>query len=304
MTTITVVLPTYNPVLNRLEQTLNGLKQQTLSLDKWQLLLIDNNSSTELRKVIDLSWHPNAEIISERQQGLTAARIAGFTAANHDIIVMVDDDNILHPSYLSRAVEILDQDSTLGAIGGKSIPIFEGIEPNYLKEFYHCLALRDLGDKELIAQWNSKYPDYAPIGAGMVLRKTALKSYIEKIEAGLNIISDRKGSSLSSGGDNDIVLEILKSGFSIGYFPQLCLQHIIPEERTSIKYLSRLNFESSSSWVRVLDHHGILPWKKIGKRTLFLRYLKTYLISGAWQNNVNYAKWKGSCGLLKGLSEL
>lgn len=301
---LSIIIPTFNPNINRLNQTLDGLRKQTLSSEKWQLIIIDNNSSPKFETEIDLSWHSNAQVIHEHKQGLTAARIKGFRAAKNDIIVMVDDDNILHPSYLNLALEILSQNSELGAIGGKSLPVFEGEEPSYLKEFYGCLALRDLGEEALIAKWDTEYPDFAPIGAGMAIRKVALEAYINKIESGNNIISDRKGTSLSSGGDNDIVLEVLKSGFSVGYFPQLSLQHIIPENRTSVAYLSKLNFESSCSWVKLLSLHNILPWKPINKMTLPLRYIKAYLNNKAWLSEKNYINWKGACGIFKGLSEI
>lgn len=301
---LSVIIPTYNPNLIRLNKTLLGLKNQTLSLKNWELIIVDNNSSLDFQNEIDLSWHPNSKIISEKMQGLTFARVKGFYSAKFDFIIMVDDDNILDANYLNHVVSIMHQNPQLGAIGGKSIPLFEDIEPKYLKDFYECLALRNLGEEILIGKWATNYPNYAPIGAGMAIRKTALESYIQKIKTNSNNISDRKGSSLSSGGDNDIVLEILKSGFSVGYFPQLELQHIIPENRTSVKYLSKLNFESSVSWIKLLNSHGILPWKAISKSTLALRYLKTYLKNKAWLNETNYIKWKGTCGIFKGLSEI
>lgn len=304
MALISVIIPTYNPNIQRLSQTLSGLKNQTIAVETWELIIIDNNSSSSFTNEIDLSWHPNARIVQEKQQGLTFARIKGFKTANSELILMVDDDNIIDRYYIENAVKIMSQNPRLGAIGGKSLPIFEGEEPSYLKEFYGFLALRDLGEEEIIAEWNSSYPTCSPIGAGMAIRKTALKSYIKKNESGANTISDRKGDSLSSGGDNDIILEILKSGFGVGYFPQLSLQHIIPVTRTSVKYLCKLNFESSASWVKLLYSHNILPWEPISKNSLPFRYFKSYLKNKAFLNKTNYIKWKGACGIFCGLSEI
>ena len=215
---ISVIIPTYNPNLNRLTQTLGALKNQSLPYSFWELLIIDNNSSQGFIDKIDISWQPDSQIISEPRQGLTYARLNGFSSAKGDIIVMVDDDNILQEDYLQQVVNIFESNPELGAAGGKSLPLFEAEQPTWLKEFYGNLALRDLGDEVVINKWENKYPGYAPIGAGMAIRKTALKSYTDKITTNTTSISDRTGNSLSSGGDNDIVIEISKIRLSYGIF--------------------------------------------------------------------------------------
>lgn len=301
---LSVIIPTYNPQIDRLQQTLNSLERQSLANQNWELIIIDNNSSNSFEQAIDLGWHHNARIIREEKQGLTYARLKGFENAIYDIIVMVDDDNILDENYLINAFKIFAENVELGAIGGKSTPIFENEVPSWLVNFYGCLALRDLGNQCLTAKWENQYPNCAPIGAGMAIKKLALQTYINKINTGNHQITDRKGNSLSSGGDNDIVIEILKSGWHVGYFPKLTLQHIIPQERIATEYLARLNFESSCSWVKLLHSHSILPWKPLNRKTLQLRYLKSYITNKAWKNAKNYIKWRGACGIFKGLSEL
>ncbi|MDB5143943.1 MAG: glycosyltransferase [Mucilaginibacter sp.] len=300
---LSVIIPTYNPDFQRITKTLNGLKEQTLPVDLWELLIIDNNSSFSISEKIDLSWHPGFRVITEPKQGLTFARIKGFVEAKGEIIVLVDDDNILEKNYLKFTLEIFSGNSALGAIGGKSIPLFECEQPAWMKDFYGNLALRDLGEEVIINSWNAIYPIAAPVGAGMCLRKNALETYITKIISHKKPVSDRTGNSLSSGGDNDIVLEVLKSGWQIGYFPALSLQHIIPKERIEIPYLAALINNTNKSWVELLESHGINPWKKIAGWSVPLRKIKAWFTYKAWQNKVNYIKWYGACGLYDGLDE-
>lgn len=297
---ISVFIPTYNPNLYRLKQTLEGLKYQNLSISDWELIIIDNNSSFPFINSLDISWHPNVKIIEERQPGLTYARIKGFQESQAEIIIMVDDDNILDSAYLTNIYKAFKENPKLGAVGGKSIPIFEDKPPIWLNQFYGMLALRDLGEEKIIEKWTGKYPDFAPIGAGMGLRKLALASYIEKIISGQSTVTDRNGTSLSSGGDNDIVLEILKSGWDIAYTPSLSLQHIIPKDRMDPKYLGRLNRDSTKSWIHILENHGINSWQKIPKWTLPLRLVKSFFIYKPWKNETNFIKWKGVCGMYEG----
>ncbi|WP_184544984.1 glycosyltransferase [Mucilaginibacter sp. FT3.2] len=296
---LSVIIPTYNPDANRLAKTLTGLQNQSLPLSLWELILVDNNSSSPVST--DLSWHLNHKIIRETEQGLTYARLKGFNEAKGQILVLVDDDNILDEYYLQNVAEAFRHQPKLGAIGGKSLPLFESPPPDWLPQFYSSLALRDLGDAVLTATWNNSYPTCAPIGAGIALRKDALKYYIKKIETQQGIITDRKGDSLSSGGDNDIVLEILKAGWQVAYLPNLSLQHIIPAQRVEANYLARLINSSSNSWVQLLQSHGINPWPQISGWTLGLRKAKAWFTYKAWQNKVSYIKWQGACGTFDGL---
>ena len=298
---ISVIIPSLNPDIPRLNRTLEGLKNQTFSLDKWELIIVDNNSTAPIQ--VNLSWHPNTKVVAEPKPGLTYARVKGFLEAKGDIVILVDDDNILDENYLQNTIEIFKNHLTLGTIGGKSIPLFENPPPVWIKGFWNSLALRDLGDKVIIEKWEEKYPKAAPIGAGMAIRKESLQTYIEKVLSKKNIITDRKGSSLSSGGDNDIVIEILKSGWQTGYFPSLIIQHIIPKERIQVKYLARLINNSNKSWVQLLESHNINPWQKIPEWTVTLRKVKAWFVYKAWFNKVNYIKWRGACGTFEGLSK-
>lgn len=286
----------------RLNKTLSALKAQTLALTQWELIIVDNNSTPPVKA--DVSWHPDAVILREPVQGLTYARLSGFNAAKNGLLVLVDDDNLLHESYLQNVASIFGKHTGLGAIGGKSLPEFETTPPSWLKEFYGNLALRDLGNEEKTQSWQNLYPAYAPIGAGMAIRKVALASYIKKGETRQHVIADRSGTSLASGGDNDIVLEILKSGWQVGYFPQLVLHHIIPKERMAVAYLAKLLNNTNHSWIKLLHSHGINPWKKIPGWTVPLRKAKGWFAHQAFAGRVNYIKWRGYCGTTDALAGL
>lgn len=298
---VSVIIPTYNPNPDRLTQTIQGLKQQSLPHDQWELIVIDNHSTHPLN--LNINWHSNAKLVREDKPGLTYARLRGFKEASGSYIVMVDDDNILDENYLQKVKTIFESDQKLGAIGGKSIPLFEAEPPIWLEQFYGSLALRDAGDIPMISRWENKYPSAAPIGAGMAIRATALTNYIEKVTNSATAVTDRIGKSLSSGGDNDIVLEIVKAGWTVGYFHELSLQHIIPESRTQKDYLSKLLNNTNRSWMQVLRHHQINPWPKIPKWTVPLRKAKAWITYKAWKNAPAYINWQGACGMFDGLAD-
>jgi hypothetical protein len=76
---------------------------------EWELLLIDNASQNPLEDLVDLSWHPTARILREIEPGLTPARLRAIAEVESELIIFVDDDNVLSPSYLCESMLIAQQ---------------------------------------------------------------------------------------------------------------------------------------------------------------------------------------------------
>lgn len=304
---LSVIIPTHNPDEGRLARTLAGLRAQTLPADEWETLII-NNASTRFPTPAWLDEHSPAgtRIINETQLGLSHARRTGFNAAQGEFAVLVDDDNVLAPDYLAEAVTLLNAQPSLGAVGGKSLPEFTHEPPAWTREFFPLLALRDLGSELLIADSlrapganRDEYPAFAPIGAGMVLRRAAWTAWLEATAAGSGL-SDRRGAALTSGGDNDIVLCALRAGWGVAYSPRLSLLHLIPESRLSADYLARLNRGIQTSWMQVLSLHNVNPWPPLGAVGAWLRKTKAWLTYRAWSSSAAYIRWQGACGHFDG----
>ncbi|MBD2176623.1 glycosyltransferase family 2 protein [Pseudanabaena sp. FACHB-1998] len=311
MKKISVIVCTHNPKEVYISKVLESLKEQTLPKQDWELLLIDNASTKMLCGAIDISWHINSRHIREDLIGLTNARLCGIRSSVSEILIFVDDDNILEPNYLENAYTIMHENPSLGSIGGKILPNFEVDPEDWVKKFWVCLALRDLGEEVQTYFYNKqtsddmKHPLFAPIGAGMVLRKAAATLYADTIANNLNRKAlDRTGNSLQSGGDCDINLTLLKTGWGVGYFPQLKLTHLISARRLTKSYLARLNYASCRSWIEVLDFHNVRPWAKIPAWSVFPRKLKSFFSYQAWKNPEAFIHWKGSCGTFEGLANL
>lgn len=156
-----------------------------------------------------------------------------------------------------------------------------------------------------------EFPDCAPIGAGMVIRREAAAAYAERIKqrtAGRQdhgTITDRKGDSLASGGDNDICLTVVEEGWQVGYMPQLQLTHLIPKQRMTLDYQMRMAREAMRSFILMLDQHGIRPWAAIPKWTVALRVVNDYFRVQPWKSPERLLRWSmnrgqyEACGRLK-----
>lgn len=171
--------------------------------------------------------------------------------------------------------------------------------------------MRDLGEEVRVSsqvrvsQLTKQYPEFAPIGAGIVLRRQVAELYTNSVtENNIRLALGRTGKQLISGEDNDIVLTLLAAGWEVGYFPQLKLTHLIPPSRLTREYLAQLNYASSRSWVQVLDMHGIRMWQEIPRWTVLPRKIKAFFRYQAWKDSAAYVSWQGACGLFEGLGAL
>ena len=157
-----------------------------------------------------------------------------------------------------------------------------------------------------------EFPDCAPIGAGMVLRSSAARAYAERLQArgqrqgarGQETITDRKGDSLASGGDNDICLTVLEEGWQVGYLPQLQLTHLIPKGRMTLDYQKRMARDSMKSFILMLDQHGIRPWPAMPKWTLPLRVASDWLRVKPWNSPEQLLRFWGHVGMYEGRAAL
>jgi glycosyltransferase involved in cell wall biosynthesis len=278
-----------------------------LSVERWEAVLVDNASEPLLSLEGFRDTMPaHLRLVREPQLGLTAARRRGFAEARAPLCVLVDDDNVLAPDYLSHVVRLFSEHSRLGALGGKSLPEFEVEPPGWAREFLPLLALRDLGDQPCLAEGlrppgaaRNRYPaEAAPIGAGMAIRREAAAPWLA--QSADSPLSDRRGAELTSGGDNDIVFTVLQRGWAVGYFPELVLTHLIPAGRLEAGYLARLNHGIQKSWVQVLAKYEACPWPPIAGWTVPLRALKAWLTSRAWTSHAARIRWRGACGHFEG----
>ncbi len=234
---------------------MEGLRNQSLPAQQWELLLVDNASKISVGEWLDVSWHPLARHTFEGLLGLTNARLCGIQEAKGELLVFIDDDNILEPDYLEIASKIYETHPFLGAWAGSCLGEFEEAPPGWAAEYLCYLAVRVV-DRE---RWTN-LPDFnfAPVGGGMCVKREIARTYAKRVHASaVRRDLDRKGESLTSGGDSDLAFTACEMGKGIGLFPSMRLTHIIPKARLEIHYLERLMEGISYSTVLLSSLHGL-----------------------------------------------
>ena len=130
---VSIILCTHNPRASYLGRSLGGLRQQSLPLSEWELLLIDNRSDEPLIESIDLTWHNQARVIREEKLGLTPARLRGIRESAGDILVFVDDDNVVDSNFLEEVMRVAKERPFLGSWSGQCRAEFEETPPEWTR---------------------------------------------------------------------------------------------------------------------------------------------------------------------------
>lgn len=254
-----VVLCTHNPRRDYLARVFGALKAQTVPMQKWELLVVDNASDEPLSAQWDLSWHPLVRHISEPRLGVAYARQRGIGESRGPLIIFVDDDNVFAPDYLERALAIAESCAHLDVWGSGAIsPEFE-IEPAaHIRPLIPFLAIRS-AEKPIWCNAAS-FTDAVPVGAGMCLRRHVGEAYIEHARSSAIEIGSLKGTSLEGHEDYEICFLACNGGRGIGIFPELKITHLIPKHRVSDAYMTRLvESRTYSHLVLLYKWKGWLP---------------------------------------------
>jgi glycosyltransferase involved in cell wall biosynthesis len=227
----------------RLPETVRHIAQQEVpQYISWEFILVDNASTDNSVNITEAVWDyyestGTLRVVSEPELGLSAARARGFKEAQFEYVIMCDDDNWLMPNYVSLAHSIMDKNKKIGALGGLGKIVFEHKPEKWIENTRMFAA----GE-----QWYSsgRVKSCRIYGAGCVVRKSA---YAKLKQVGFkSLLTDRKGSELSSGGDHELCYALSIMGYDIWYDERLKFLHFITKERLTWDYFIRYAKESTA----------------------------------------------------------
>lgn len=250
---VSVIVCCYNSS-KRLPATLQHLAaQQVNSNIEWEIIIVNNASTDNTEVVAAQNLEPykpsdlDFSIVQEPKPGLSNARKTGVKHAKYDYLVFCDDDNRLAENYINTAYRLIDATETIGAIGGYSTPVADIKLPNWIFDYEASYAFGKQGNT------TGEVTERGYVcGAGMVTRKKIFEITVN--ERLPNILSDRTGKDLSSGGDYEYCQRLMLQGYSILYDESLVFQHYIPEERLTENYRKRL-FQAFDESGRIIGEY-------------------------------------------------
>lgn len=240
---LSVIICTYNPVSHILSKCLHAIAMASDVYKPEEIIIVDNNSEKPLLQEdyiqAFLQKNSYAKVIVEPKQGLTPARLRGIKESVGNLLVFIDDDNFIRQDFFLKGIQIAKQQTHIGAWSGQVLLMFEKEPEAWTKKYWGLLVHRTFKG----SFW-SNFPHLAetmPCGAGLFIRRNVAAYYLQLHETGKRAVQlDRTGTSLFSGGDNDLAACACDIGLGVGLFDELVLDHYIPGKRVTKEYLLKL----------------------------------------------------------------
>ncbi|MBW4615702.1 MAG: hormogonium polysaccharide biosynthesis glycosyltransferase HpsE [Desmonostoc vinosum HA7617-LM4] len=236
---VTLAIPTYNGA-TRLPTILDKILAQTgVEHLKWEIVIVDNNSSDNTKEVVE-SYQKNCDrnfsirYFLETEQGVAFARLRAVREARGQLIAFLDDDNLPAPDWLAEAYKFGEEHPQAGSWGGQIHGDFEVKPPEEFKRIQAFLAIREHGPEPYIFDADNLR---LPAGAALVVRKQAWCDHVPQRPA---LIGRLPGISVQGGDDYEALLHIHNAGWQIWYNPTMHTYHQIPHWRLEKDYLLTL----------------------------------------------------------------
>ncbi|MFC2075718.1 sugar transferase [candidate division KSB1 bacterium] len=112
---VSIVVPVFNGD-HTIGTCLDSLKNQTYSRNSYEIIVVDDGSTDKTDKV--LGTYETVKVVSQHNQGPSAARNRGFREAVGDIILFIDADCEARPDWIEKMVEpLLSENGVVGSKG-------------------------------------------------------------------------------------------------------------------------------------------------------------------------------------------
>ncbi|MBW2000851.1 MAG: glycosyltransferase, partial [Deltaproteobacteria bacterium] len=174
--------------------------------------------------------------IFEPIKGLSQARNTGWQAANGKYVAYLDDDAIACPRWLEKIMEAFETVKPAPAsVGGRVVPLWESERPVWLEDrLLGAYAIVDWGDQARFLKPSN--PEHH-VGCNVAYTRQVLQEC-----GGFNVNLGRKGRNLLSNDENLIRKYMDSHGLGIYYDPEILVEHVVPKERLTRRFMLRRHF--------------------------------------------------------------
>lgn len=205
----------------------------------YEILIVDQSSNEDTQRRINEKFIKNPKVLYLRSNVKCSsnARNEGWRRAKGEIIAFTDDDAKVSVGWLKAfAVAFSKENSGVGMIGGRVLPVFDIPRPPWLPpEKDYLLPRFDAGD-EMRA-----FPEESlPMSVNFALRREVLeKTGGFDTRLGLKSNSD---NPYIGGEDSFLAMQVKAAGYLILYHPSAVVYHPIPADRLTRSFFLKRNF--------------------------------------------------------------
>ena len=302
MLRLSLIVATYNRA-ELLITALQSVVEQTAPKEEWECVVVNNNSTddTAARFKTFAEAHPDVQLrmVDEQRQGLSYARNRGIGESEGEYIAIIDDDERIAPDFIASYIALFDSTSDAMAAGGPIVAEYPSGKPRWMSSFTERPIANTMyfGDKVTL------FPaGRIPGGGNMAIRRSAIRRY-GVFDTSLGYV----GEKLIGGEECDLFERLQIAEAKYYYVPGAVMYHIIPKEKLTQEYLSRLSYNVGVSklrraryyhrigrekamecmkWVAtilLMMWYGItLQWRK----AKYLFIMRRQITRGLWSNDI------------------
>lgn len=273
MLRLSLIVATYNRSVS-LIRALESVAEQNAPLSEWECIVVNNNSTDDTRERFEefAAAHPdhNFRMVTEMRQGLSYARNRGIGESEAEYIAIIDDDERISPDFITSYISLFDTTPDAVAAGGPIVAEYPSGRPRWMSHFTERPVANTMyfGDKVC------EFPvGRIPGGGNMAMRRSAVRRY-GVFDTSLGYV----GESLVGGEESDLFERLRIAEAKYYYVPQAVMYHIIPTEKLTAEYLSRLSFNVGVSQLRRAKYY-----RRVGRVRIqeVVKWLVT-LVLAAW----------------------
>lgn len=261
-----IIIPCYNAEKYIIE-TIRSLINQTYS--NWELIIVNDGSTDNSLAIIKEFAEKDKRIsfIDKSNSGVSHSRNKGLEKSKGDFIAFLDADDIWKPKYLEKQITNLQTNQ-------------------YTISYTACQLINQNGEKlnqQIRGENNPQLDDFLIQKANYNTNPSGIvykKECFEKVK-GFDV-------NLSNNADQDILIQMLAKGNSIGYIDELLWNY-------------RMHDNNMSKNISVLEKDTLYLFNKCANQKLFTNFwfkqkcfsIMYLMLAGSW--------WKNGGNKLKGM---
>ena len=226
---IAVVVPTCNRA-QQLTPLLDRLLEQECSGFKWEILIVDNNSTDRTRDVVQAAicrdMSGRLRYAFEPRQGPSYARNTGVELTTAPIVIFLDDDGIPGRTWLREFMDAFTSHPEADCIGGRVRPEWAAPPPEWFTNHEHAGPVA-LQDRPLAAYVNASQASACLLTANLGFRRSVFE-----VVGGFSPHYFR-------GQDRELEMRMWRAGLQGLYLPGMEVTVEVPPERLTRRYHRR-----------------------------------------------------------------
>lgn len=265
---VSVIVPTYNRV-TKLHKCLDAILGQ--NYPKFELIVSNDRSTDNTENLLKkyAEKYENFSFVMSECKGPSGARNSAIMKARGDVILMIDDDCVAFPDWISKHLKYYEKEEVV-ATGGPQMPDHSNVVDDYLVARY---IEQNTGYFEIKGtETNKRLPS---CNAG----------FRKKIFDEIGLFDE--SFAISSGEDSEFCLRILEKGYTM-----------ISDSDLTVKHLKVMNVKS---FVKMLFSRCYGMVIECFKHDSFPKYFFSPFVDFQYfRNNLKrYRQYKGNVGFIE-----